>query len=67
MLSLVDIDEIEIYDDGIEEYEVIKNVIDTRNQLDDAFYTLDLGIIIERQRDWMRNMPRVVPYYGKYF
>lgn len=63
-MSCININEIQIYDDKIEEFDIIKKIITTRDE-EDAFYILDLGIIIKKHQDWIQKMPRVVPYYGK--
>ncbi|KAF7379228.1 hypothetical protein HZH68_017073 [Vespula germanica] len=57
------IKKIEIYEDQIKEYDILKKIITTLDQ-EDAFYILDLGIIIKKHQDWIKKMPRVVPYYA---
>ncbi|XP_047369992.1 ornithine decarboxylase 1-like [Vespa velutina] len=62
-MSSINVQEIHLYEDEIEEYEIIKRIISTRDQ-EDAFYILDLGDIIKKHQDWIKKMPRVVPYYA---
>ncbi|XP_046837450.1 ornithine decarboxylase 1-like isoform X4 [Vespa crabro] len=52
-----------IYEDQFEEFDIFKNIIKSRDQ-EDAFYILDLGVIIKKNHDWIKKMPRVVPYYA---
>nr|XP_050868819.1 ornithine decarboxylase-like isoform X2 [Vespula vulgaris] len=63
MLNMFSINEMEIYEDQIKEYDILKKIITTADQ-EDAFYILDLGIIIKKHLDWIKKMPRVVPYYA---
>lgn len=58
------VNEIQIYEDKFKDYDILKNVITTRDQ-EDAFYILDLGIIMKQHQEWIKKMPRIVPYYGK--
>ncbi|XP_047370254.1 ornithine decarboxylase 1-like [Vespa velutina] len=62
-MSSINVQEIHLYEDEIEEYEIIKRIISTRDQ-EDAFYILDLGDIIKKHQDWIKKMPRVVPFYA---
>nr|XP_050868820.1 ornithine decarboxylase 1-like isoform X1 [Vespula vulgaris] len=62
-MSFIDVHEIQIYEDQVKEHDILKNIITTRNQ-EDAFYILDLGIIIKKHQDWIKKMPRIVPYYA---
>lgn len=62
-VSFIDVNQIQIYEDHFKKYGIFKNIIDTRDQ-EDAFYILDLGVIIKKHQDWIKKMPRVVPYYA---
>ncbi|XP_046837294.1 ornithine decarboxylase 1-like [Vespa crabro] len=62
-MSSINVQEIHLYENEIEEYDIIKNIISTCHQ-EDAFYIFDLGVIIKKHQDWIRKMPRVVPYYA---
>nr|XP_050868816.1 ornithine decarboxylase 2-like isoform X1 [Vespula vulgaris] len=62
-MSFVNVNEIQIYEDEIQEYDILKDIITTYNQ-EDAFYVLDLGIIMKKHQDWIKKMPRIVPYYA---
>ncbi len=33
----------------------------------DAFYILDLDDIVQKHQHWMKNLPRVAPFYGKVY
>ncbi|XP_043685379.1 ornithine decarboxylase 1-like [Vespula pensylvanica] len=57
------VNEIQIYEDKFKDYDILKNVITTRDQ-EDAFYILDLGIIMKQHQEWIKKMPRIVPYYA---
>ncbi|KAF7379225.1 hypothetical protein HZH68_017070 [Vespula germanica] len=62
-MSSINLDAIHIYKDEIQEYDILKDIITTYNQ-EDAFYVLDLGIIMKKHQDWIKKMPRIVPYYA---
>ncbi|XP_035733400.1 ornithine decarboxylase 1-like [Vespa mandarinia] len=62
-MSFIDLNQIQIYEDQVKDYDILKNIITTHDQ-EDAFYILDLGIIIKKHQDWIKKMPRVVPYYA---
>ncbi|XP_047370309.1 ornithine decarboxylase 1-like isoform X2 [Vespa velutina] len=62
-MSFIDLNQIQIYEDQVKDYDILKNIITTHDQ-EDPFYILDLGIIIKKHQDWIKKMPRVVPYYA---
>ncbi|KAF7379224.1 hypothetical protein HZH68_017069 [Vespula germanica] len=62
-MSFVNVNETQIYEDEIQEDDILKDIITTYNQ-EDAFYLLDLGIIMKKHQDWIKKMPRIVPYYA---
>ncbi|XP_035733399.1 ornithine decarboxylase-like [Vespa mandarinia] len=62
-MSSINVKEVHLYEDEIEEYDIIKKIISTRHQ-EDAFYIFDLGVIIKKHQDWIKKMPRVVPHYA---
>ncbi|XP_047370237.1 ornithine decarboxylase 1-like [Vespa velutina] len=62
-MSSINVKEVQQYEDEIEEYDIIKKIISSRDQ-EEAFYILDLGVIIKKHQDWIKNMPRVVPFYA---
>nr|KAF7387681.1 hypothetical protein H0235_018403 [Vespula pensylvanica] len=61
-MSSINPDAIHIYKDELQEYDILKDIITTYKQ-EDAFYVLDLGIIMKKHQDWIEKMPRIVPYY----
>lgn len=63
-MSFIDVNEIRIYEDQVQDHDILKNIITSCDQ-EDAFYILDLGIVIKKHQDWIQKMPRVVPYFGK--
>lgn len=62
-MSLVDFNEIEVFDDEADNMDVIKTIIRRKNQ-EDGFYIVDLGDIINKHREWTTKIPRVTPHYG---
>nr|KAF7387680.1 hypothetical protein H0235_018402 [Vespula pensylvanica] len=62
-MSSINVNEIQIYEDEIKEYDILKKIITTYDQ-EDAFYILDLGIIMKKHQDLIEKMPRIVPYYA---
>ena len=33
---------------------------------DDAFFIGDLGDVVVKHKKWLKSLPRVEPFYGKY-
>ncbi|XP_011166787.1 ornithine decarboxylase 2 [Solenopsis invicta] len=62
-MSLVDFNEIEVFDDEADNMDVIKTIIRRKNQ-EDGFYIVDLGDIINKHREWTTKIPRVTPHYA---
>lgn len=65
MMPLVDINEINIFNDDVDDADIIKNIINTENS-EDAFYIADIGGVIKRHREWISKMPKVTPHYGMF-
>lgn len=55
--------EIQVFDDATDDMDIIKTIIDVRNQ-EDGFYIVDIGDVIEKHRKWISKMPRVDPHFG---
>ncbi|XP_035733463.1 ornithine decarboxylase 1-like [Vespa mandarinia] len=62
-MSSINVKEIHLYEDEIEENDIIKKIISTRDH-EDTFYIFDFGVIIKKHQEWINKMPRVVPYYA---
>lgn len=62
-MSPGDFNEINVFDDAADNMDIIKTIIDIKNQ-EDAFYIVDIGDIINKHREWITKIPRVVPHYG---
>lgn len=62
-MSPGDFNEIKVFDDAVDNMDVIKTIVDRKNQ-EDAFYILDIGDIINKHREWITKIPRVAPHYG---
>ncbi|KAK2581901.1 hypothetical protein KPH14_002358 [Odynerus spinipes] len=52
-----------IFDDEAKDLEIIRKIISDQNQ-EDAFYILDVGTIIQKHKEWIKKIPRVVPHYA---
>lgn len=57
-------DEIEIFDDGISEFELLKKYISKRKS-EKPFHMLNIGDVLTKHQVWLQKFPRIVPYYGK--
>ncbi|XP_032673218.1 ornithine decarboxylase 2-like isoform X2 [Odontomachus brunneus] len=55
--------EIKVIDDSMNDMEVIRNIINTKNQ-DQAFYIANIGSVIKRHDEWIAKMPRVTPHFA---
>lgn len=64
MLSY-DFNEINVFDDDVDDVDIIKDIIKTEKP-EDAFYVTDIGDIIKRHEEWLKTMPKVTPHYGKF-
>lgn len=62
-MSPGDLNEITVFDDAVDNMDIIKSVIATKNQ-EDGFYIVDIGDIINKHREWITKIPRVAPHYG---
>lgn len=62
-MSPDNLNEINVFDDAADNMDVIKTIIDRRNQ-EDGFYIVDIGDIINKHREWITKIPRVTPHYG---
>lgn len=60
---MFDLNEINVVDDNIDEMDIIKDTIKTKEQ-EDAFYIADIGGIIKKHLEWIDKMPKVIPHYG---
>ena len=59
----LDFDEIRIFDDKYNDFEIMKKIINLENQ-EDAFQILNVADVIRKHRLWVQRIPRVVPHYG---
>ena len=50
---------------GIYECLVWVFLVETLQDKHDAFYVGDLGDIIRKYKNWVTQLPRVEPFYGK--
>lgn len=57
---------IQVYDDGAKDLDIMRKIINNQNQ-EDAFYILDVGNIIQKHKEWIKKIPRVIPHYGMIF
>ena len=62
-MSSFDFSEIRIIDDNSHVKDVIKEIIESKNQ-SDPFHVLDVGELVARHKLWLEKMPRVIPHYG---
>jgi len=64
-LSLLpyDFDEIRIFDDKLDDIEIMRRIIALEN-LEDPFHLLDVGDVVRKHRVWIDRIPRVVPHYA---
>lgn len=64
-MSTNNFNEIKVFDDTVDNMDIIKTIIDTENQ-ENGFYIVDIGDIINKHREWITKIPRVVPHYGMF-
>ncbi|KAJ8674588.1 hypothetical protein QAD02_005850 [Eretmocerus hayati] len=64
-LSLLpyDFDEVRVFDDKLDDLDIIRKIIAVEN-LEDPFHLLDVGEVVRRHRTWIHTIPRVVPHYA---
>ncbi|XP_011694193.1 PREDICTED: ornithine decarboxylase 2-like [Wasmannia auropunctata] len=62
-MSPYDFNEVKIIDDAADNMDVIKTIINRKNQ-EDGFYIVDIGDIINKHREWITKIPRVAPHYA---
>lgn len=62
-MSPDDFNEITVFDDAADNMDIIKTIINMKNQ-EDAFYIVDIGDIVNKHCEWITKMPRVAPHYG---
>ena len=60
-----DFDEIRIFDDKLDDLEIMRKIIALEN-LEDPFHLMDIGDVVRKHRVWIDRIPRVVPHYGNY-
>lgn len=56
-------DEIKIFDDTMDDIDIIKTIISTEGR-EEAFYIADIGNVIKRHQEWTAKLPRVIPHFG---
>ncbi|XP_014483707.1 PREDICTED: ornithine decarboxylase 2-like [Dinoponera quadriceps] len=61
--TLTMFDEINVFDDSIDEMDIIRNTINIQKP-EEAFYIADIGGVIKKHFDWINKMPRVIPHYA---
>ncbi|KAL6257017.1 hypothetical protein P5V15_011953 [Pogonomyrmex californicus] len=54
---------IKIFDDTTDNMNIIKSLIDIEER-EAGFYIMDIGDIINKHREWITKIPRVVPHYA---
>lgn len=62
-MSPSNFNEIQVFDDAADNMDIIKSIIDVRNQ-ENGFYIVDIGDVIEKHREWLTKMPRVAPHFA---
>ncbi|KAK0181502.1 hypothetical protein PV327_003781 [Microctonus hyperodae] len=62
-MTSFNIGKISVYDDNIDDMNVIKNIIQVNDQ-EDAFYILDVECIVRQHQKWCSAMPKVSPHYA---
>lgn len=45
---------------------LIREIVESGTQ-EDPFYIMDMGEVVARYQRWKELMPRVEPFYGKYY
>jgi len=55
--------EIKVFDDAMDNMEIMKTLINTESP-EKPFYIADIGNVIEKHREWLSKMPRVIPHFG---
>ncbi|XP_020300292.1 ornithine decarboxylase-like [Pseudomyrmex gracilis] len=62
-MSLNDFNEIKVFNDNLDNMDIIRNIIDEENQ-EDGFYILDIGDVIKKHCEWIKKIPKVVPHFA---
>lgn len=64
-MSLNEFSKIKVFDDAVDNMDIIKTIIDMNNQ-EDGFYIVDIGDVIEKHHQWITKIPRVTPHFGMF-
>lgn len=64
-MSLHNFNELKVFDDAVDNMDIIRTIIAMENQ-EDSFYIADIGDIINKHLEWITKMPKVVPHYGTF-
>lgn len=64
-MSQFNFKEIKIIDDGVDDMDIIRDIIKIEKP-EDAFYIADIGDVIKRHHEWISKMPKVIPHYGMF-
>ena len=62
----MDVTKIHVLEPGKEMWDVVHQLANNVEQ-EEAFYVLDVGDVIRKHKEWKLKLPRVQPFYGKYF
>jgi len=57
-------DEIKIFDDTMNDMDIIRTITKTMECNEEAFYIADIGNIIKKHLEWIAKLPRVIPHFG---
>jgi len=55
--------DVEFVDEALEDL-IAKKVYSDELENEEAFYIIDLGIVLKKYQEWVHHLPRVKPYYA---
>ncbi|XP_058789933.1 ornithine decarboxylase 2-like [Phymastichus coffea] len=58
-----DFDEVRIFDDKLDDLEIMRKIIALEN-LEDPFHLFDVADLVSKHKTWIERIPRVVPHYA---
>lgn len=62
-MSRFNFDDVKLFDDEMEDNDIMKTIIDSTTE-DEPFCILDIADVVQKHRNWIAKIPRIVPHYG---
>ncbi|XP_076231004.1 ornithine decarboxylase 2-like [Calliopsis andreniformis] len=62
-MSHLNFDDVKLFKNTTNDLDIIRTIIQTENE-EDPFYLLDVADVVQKHKDWLAKMPRVLPHYA---